>query len=51
MTKEQTKKYHIRNWNQYNKALIQRGSITLWFSEESVNAWHKTGPKKSKGRP
>lgn len=51
MTKQTETKYRIRNWKDYNRALIQRGSITLWFSEESVKSWHETGSKKSKGRP
>jgi len=44
-------KYRIRNWPQYNKALIQRGSITLWFSEETVHKWHQTTPTGKRGRP
>jgi hypothetical protein len=43
-------KYSIRNWSQYNKALVQRGSITLWFSEESISKWHDS-PTGEKGRP
>ena len=44
-------KYHIRNWNDYNKSLIQRGSITVWFSEDAFKKW--TAPKEmgKKGRP
>ena len=29
-------KYRIRNWKEYNKSLIQRGSITVWFSEDAI---------------
>ena len=25
-------KYRIRNWSNYNKAMVQRGSLTIWFS-------------------
>ena len=32
-------KYRIRNWNDYNKSLIQRGSITVWFSEDAIKKW------------
>jgi len=44
-------KYRIRNWNDYNKSLIQRGSITVWFSEDAIKKW--TAPKeiRKKGRP
>jgi hypothetical protein len=31
--------YRIRNWNQYNMALVQRGSLTLWFAPEVVSLW------------
>ncbi len=32
--------YRIRNWAAYNKSLVQRGSITLWISEEALAKWH-----------
>ena len=32
-------KYHIRNWGQYNKSLIQRGSINIWFSDNAIEKW------------
>ena len=36
-----TKKvYRVRNWKDYNKSLVKRGSITFWFSPEAVNAWN-----------
>lgn len=51
MTKESETKYRIRNWSEYNKALVQRGSINLWFSEESIEKWHFCKPDGKKGRP
>lgn len=30
------KRYEIRNWNAYNRALINRGSLTLWIDEEAA---------------
>jgi len=36
------KKYRIRNWREYNKALVNRGSLTIWFDEKSIEEWHKT---------
>ena len=29
-------KYKILNWSEYNKALIQRGSLNIWIEEESL---------------
>ena len=44
-------RYRIRNWSQYNKSLVQRGSITFWFSEEVAQGWiHINGSKKKRGR-
>lgn len=50
MTQKTQTKYLIRNWAEYNKALVQRGSLTIWFSPESVEKWlaKKEGKK---GRP
>lgn len=32
-----TKKvYRVRNRRDYNQALVNRGSISFWFSEESI---------------
>ncbi len=31
--------YHLRNWSDYNKALVNRGSLTIWFADETVKAW------------
>lgn len=45
------KQYRIRNWNNYNKALVERGSINLWFDEESIKEWHKGVLTGEKGRP
>jgi IS5 family transposase len=32
--------YRIRNWAAYNQSLVQRGSITIWISEEVLANWH-----------
>lgn len=45
------KRYRIRNWAQYNKSLVKRGSLTLWFDEESIKNWHKVAKIKGRGRP
>ena len=31
-------RYRVTNWPAYDAALIQRASITLWFTEEAVEA-------------
>lgn len=43
--------YKIRNWSDYNRALIQRGSINLWLDEESLKKWFSTFHTCKAGRP
>ncbi len=38
--------YRIRNWQEYDIALRQRGSLTIWLSDEALQNWiaeEKTG--------
>ncbi len=36
--------YRIRNWSTYDRALVQRGSLTIWISEEVRQVWRHAGP-------
>ena len=36
--------YHIRNWKEYDRALVERGSLTMWVSDEVQQAWRYRGP-------
>ena len=29
----------ITNWAEYDAALRQRGSLTVWFTDEAITAW------------
>jgi hypothetical protein len=32
-----TKKfYRIRNWSEYNKGLVSRGSLFIWFNKNQI---------------
>ena len=44
-------RYRIRNWRAYNRALINRGRLTVWFDEQAVRAWHNTAPTAGPGAP
>ena len=55
MTKQQTKvggkqkkqkknKYKITNWREYNRSLVKRGDITIWFDEALLDCWYYQGP-------
>ena len=46
-----TKTYRIQNWAQYNRALIQRGSLTVWIDEQGVKKWRASARKSHPGRP
>lgn len=41
--KHTKKKYRVKNWGTYNKALIQRGSLTLWISVDIETWWYGAG--------
>lgn len=30
----------VTNWPEYDAALVRRGSVTVWFSDDAVAAWH-----------
>lgn len=38
--KTSKKQYHIRNWHEYNEALVNRGSLEVWISEEGKRKWY-----------
>ena len=43
---KQKQRYRIRNWREYNAALVERGSLTVWFEEDHIKQWYaqeKTG--------
>ena len=31
--------YRTRNWTEYNRALKQRGSLTVWISKDALANW------------
>lgn len=41
-------RYEITNWPEYNKALQERGSVTLWLSDDVIKAWYETKNKKTR---
>jgi hypothetical protein len=46
-----TFRYKIRNWPEYNRALVRRGQLTLWFDVRAVGAWRDTARSSGPGRP
>jgi len=43
--------YKITNWRKYNESLVQRGSITFWFSDDVIDQWEHTNEKPKVGHP
>ena len=37
--------YRVKNWSEYEKALVQRGSITFWLSDDFEQVWLYAGEK------
>ncbi len=43
--------FKITNWPSYNKALKQRGSLTVWLDESAIAAWTEKNTTERRGRP
>ena len=41
-------RYRVTNWAEYDAALRQRGSLTVWFSAEAIAAW-RAEPRTTRG--
>lgn len=44
-------KFKITNWSAYNKAMKQRGSLTVWLDGAAIAAWTDSTLPKGRGRP
>lgn len=44
------RRYRLRNWREYNAALVRRGSLTLWCDEAAVAGWVRREPTGRRGR-
>jgi hypothetical protein len=38
------KVYHVRNWSEYDRALVNRGSIDIWIDTDALKQWRHEGP-------
>jgi hypothetical protein len=41
----------VTNWAEYDAALRQRGSLTVWFTEAAIAAWHAEPRTTPGGQP
>jgi hypothetical protein len=37
--------YRVKNWSEYDQALVQRGSLTFWLSDDFEKTWLYVGEK------
>jgi hypothetical protein len=44
-------KRRVTNWSEYNEALRQRGSLTVWFTDDAIAAWKAAPRTTPSGQP
>jgi hypothetical protein len=45
------KQYRISNWREYNQALVERGSLIFWVSEDAITNWLSMEKTGKRGKP
>jgi hypothetical protein len=38
-------KYRVSNWSDYDRALVERGNLTIWLSPDAIACYPKTGSR------
>jgi hypothetical protein len=44
-------RYRVTNWAEYDASLRQRGSLTVWFTDEAIQAWRAEPRTTPGGQP
>jgi hypothetical protein len=45
-------RHRVMNWAEYDAALRQRGSLTVWFTDAAIAAWRaEPRPRRAVSRP
>jgi hypothetical protein len=44
-------RYRVKNWSEYDASLRQRGSPTVWFTDEAIQAWRAEPRTTPGGQP
>ncbi len=44
-------RYRVRNWRNYNRALVARGRLTFWFDEDAIAGWRNSERRSGPGTP
>jgi hypothetical protein len=50
VTNKPKRQYRIRDWPDYNSALVRRGSLTLWVERSAIDKWRDTAAPLRPGR-
>jgi Transposase DDE domain len=46
-----TQQHRVQNWAEYDAGLRARGSLTVWFTVEAIEAWRAASPTTRGGQP
>lgn len=49
--KTKKKNYKVRNWHEYNEALVNRGRVTFWITQEALKEWEEKEKTGKRGKP
>jgi hypothetical protein len=44
-------RYQVTNWPDYDAALVRRGELTVWLTDEAIAAWHAPATGERGGQP
>ena len=42
--------YRVGNWAEYDRALVQRGDVTLWLTPDAIATWAAAGVGRRSGQ-
>ena len=42
-------RYNVKNWPEYDQALKNRGSLTIWLTDDAIKAWQTKNLQKKRG--
>jgi len=44
-------RYRVTNWSEYDRALVDRGNLSIWFDEASIREHWTPPPPMGRGKP
>ncbi|HEY6736380.1 MAG TPA: transposase [Candidatus Saccharimonadia bacterium] len=50
-SKKKQRSYKVTNWREYNDALVARGSVIVWLSDDVLAAWNRPVHSGKSGHP